>query len=77
MAVINESRLVSFFIYNPELSKKEGTVSKARVGWKLYAYIKLYASCSPPLHISLANYFQHRNYPSERIQYKVMYLELN
>ena len=28
MAVIHDSRLVSFFIYNPELSKKEGTVRR-------------------------------------------------
>lgn len=27
MSVTYESRLVSFFIYNPDLSKKEGTVS--------------------------------------------------
>ena len=28
---LHESRLVSFFIYNPELSKKEGTVSLCRL----------------------------------------------
>lgn len=27
-AVVNESRLRSFFIYNPELGPKEGTVSR-------------------------------------------------